>query len=760
MAKTSKILQSFNKGELTPLVDMRIDQQAYQMGCRTMENFYPLIYGGAERRQGTYYVAAAKDGTAKIRMIDFVFSVDQAYILEFGNQYIRIYLNNGRFVGLTAGNNSTWTDATKYYAGDFAEGGTDGDIYRCLITHTSDDDGGNGTGGDPDSDGNSIQWVNCSVDAWATGQAYTTSSYVSYSSVVYKCKAAHTSATGGGDGGGGEPDTNTTQWIRADATNLTSDMYPIYEIPSPYLTADLFELKLEQSADVMYITHPQYEPRKLSRYSTTTFVLEELNYQDGPFQDINTVTTAIITPSATTGTITLTASGTNADGTTFEPFQSGTGMYGSSTAGHSPSGSTGDANAGTSQTNPSITGALFKLLHALEDYELSGTFTAPGITDPLLVYKGVTWDFVTKGTWGGTILIERSYDWDGSTGTWETIFTVVSQQNNNVQVDGTEEIDDAYYRIQAEKLNIGTAGYIFSVRDSSHIGIAEIVSVTSGTVATATVTTALGSTDGTHRWAEGYWSNYRGWPNCVAISSEERLTFAGSPSFPLTVWGSVSGDYTSMRIGILDDDAIIFTLVGSGRQNSIRWIVSKNLLVLGTYGGEHTLGASGENEALTPTNVRAQIHSTYGSEDIQALVVGNAILYVQRGGRRLREMHYDFAEESQVSEDLTVFANHISEGTIDDMAYQRTPDPMLWCVRGDGQMAVLSYERAQDVWSWCRIIIDTNDLEGDFESVAIIPTSGEEDQVWFSAYLYIPSSPYADGDGYVRYIAYFTDRDF
>ena len=106
MAKTNKILQSFNAGELSPLMDMRIDQDKYQMGCRTMENFYPLIYGGAERRPGTYYVARAKTDGAVIRLVDFIYSVDQAYILEFGNQYIRVYANSGRFVGLTDTNNA------------------------------------------------------------------------------------------------------------------------------------------------------------------------------------------------------------------------------------------------------------------------------------------------------------------------------------------------------------------------------------------------------------------------------------------------------------------------------------------------------------------------------------------------------------------------------------------------------------------------------------------------------------------------------
>jgi hypothetical protein len=696
MAKTNKILQSFNAGELSPLMDMRIDQDKYQMGCRTMENFYPLIYGGAERRPGTYFVAQAKSNTAKCRLIDFVYSTSQSYVMEFGNQYIRFYANSGRFVGVLAASTAAWVTGTKYFAGDFAKG-SDGDIYRCLITHTSDNGGGDGTGGDPDSDGNPTQWENSTDNA------------------------------------------------------LTADNYPIYEVPSPYLTADLFQLKIEQSADVMYITHPNYEPRKLSRISATTFVLEELDFRDGPFQDQNTVTTALMAVSATTGNaITLTASGTNADGSNFEPFKSTGGV---DNTGHAPSGATGDAQAGTTQTNKSITGALFKIVHSNESNEINQTFTGISMSSTLFIYKGVKWDWVTNGTWTGTIKLERSYD----NSTWEVLHTVVSENNNNVQLDGTEETDDAYYRINATAFTSGSCNTQLTTRDSSHIGIVEITAVASATSATANVLSTIGSTDTTHRWSESHWSNYRGWPNSVAISSEERLTFAGSTSFPLTVWGSVAGDYTSMKSGSLDDDAIVFTLVGSGRQNEILWIISKNSLILGTYGGEHLLGASDENEAMTPTNVRAKIQSTYGSKNIQSKLVGDAVLFVQRGGRRLREMHYDFAKDTQVADDLTVFSNHITESQVVDMAYQRTPDPMIWAVRDDGQLAVMSYERAQEVFSWCRVFTSTNDEESDIESVAVIPTTGEEDQVWISVERTMTG---VNSGNPVRYIEYFSTRDY
>ena len=93
MPKQSKIIQSFNAGELSPYMADRFDQQKYRFGCRTMENFLPLIYGGAESRPGTEYIAGCKSNSAKSRLVSFEHSVDDTYILEFANQVIRVYRN-------------------------------------------------------------------------------------------------------------------------------------------------------------------------------------------------------------------------------------------------------------------------------------------------------------------------------------------------------------------------------------------------------------------------------------------------------------------------------------------------------------------------------------------------------------------------------------------------------------------------------------------------------------------------------------------
>jgi hypothetical protein len=101
---------------------------------------------------------------------------------------------------------------------------------------------------------------------------------------------------------------------------------------------------------------------------------------------------------------------------------------------------------------------------------------------------------------------------------------------------------------------------------------------------------------------------------------------------------------------------------------------------------------------------------------------------VQRRGRKVRELTYDFGSDGWVAPDLTVLAEHITSGEIVELAFQQQPDAILWCVRGDGELCGMSYEREQKVVAWHR-----HSTDGDFESVATVyGLSGNDDEVWFS----------------------------
>jgi hypothetical protein len=98
MAKITQILTTFTNGELTPLLDGRVDVQAYFNGAATIENFFITPYGGLKRRPGTYFVAEVKDSSKSTRLIPFQFNVTQGYIIEFGDLYMRFYMNKGQIL--------------------------------------------------------------------------------------------------------------------------------------------------------------------------------------------------------------------------------------------------------------------------------------------------------------------------------------------------------------------------------------------------------------------------------------------------------------------------------------------------------------------------------------------------------------------------------------------------------------------------------------------------------------------------------------
>jgi hypothetical protein len=98
MPRAKPIFTSFNGGELSPLLDGRVDQDKYFTGCKTLTNFIPTVQGPARRRGGTRHIGLAKFGAKRAWLADFVFSAGQAYILEFGDLYLRFWANRGRLL--------------------------------------------------------------------------------------------------------------------------------------------------------------------------------------------------------------------------------------------------------------------------------------------------------------------------------------------------------------------------------------------------------------------------------------------------------------------------------------------------------------------------------------------------------------------------------------------------------------------------------------------------------------------------------------
>lgn len=200
-------------------------------------------------------------------------------------------------------------------------------------------------------------------------------------------------------------------------------------------------------------------------------------------------------------------------------------------------------------------------------------------------------------------------------------------------------------------------------------------------------------------------------------------TFTRTPGLATTVWLSEVGDYDNFEEDVKDADS--FSL-GIPTQNIILWMESLEALLCGTAGDEWTIGSNKLQTPISPTNFAVKEQSTYGSANIQAQKINEVVLFVDFVQRKIREMTYDIQTEKYASPDLTSLAEHITETGVVNIAHQRNPDSILWCVLTDGSLISMVYDRQQDVVAW-----SIHPIDGVVQSVCVTPGTNEDD-VWIS----------------------------
>ena len=232
---------------------------------------------------------------------------------------------------------------------------------------------------------------------------------------------------------------------------------------------------------------------------------------------------------------------------------------------------------------------------------------------------------------------------------------------------------------------------------------------------------------------------YRGGRNYVASGANLTITFNDAPGDGQieSVWtasGALNGDFwecfevgdrTEAPAGEepLDDDAIEVTLAGR-QANAIEFVVPRGSLWIGTAGGEWTL--TGSNGPVTPETIQANQEGTCGASSARPEAVGFATLYIQRAGKKIREMSYRFESDAFVSRDLTILSEHITGEGLTAMAFVQEPDSIVYAVRTDGVLVALTYVPDQEVAAWSRVITD-----GVVEhATSIYSDFGKRDELW------------------------------
>ena len=218
----------------------------------------------------------------------------------------------------------------------------------------------------------------------------------------------------------------------------------------------------------------------------------------------------------------------------------------------------------------------------------------------------------------------------------------------------------------------------------------------------------------------------------VVTFFEQRLVYGATNNNPQTLWFSKNGDYNNFTAGTGADDALIYT-IASNQVNAIRYLSATRVLTIGTTGGEYVLTATSDGP-ITPTTTLIRKYSNYGAAAIEPVQVADVTLFVQRGGRKVREFRYvgDINVAAYQAPDITIVAEHITAGGLSAFAYQQEPDGVIWAIRADGSLIGVTYRREEEVVAWHKHVIG-GEFDGGqaiVESIATLPSDTGEDELY------------------------------
>lgn len=607
MARGDTIQTNLTAGELSPRIALgRADVAKYQNGSRRQENVALTVQGGARRRPGTRFVAEVK-GSGPARLVDFVFSRDQAYVIEMGAGYLRFVRD------------------------------------RAQILQS------------------------------------------------------------------GAP----------------------YEIPSPYSAGQRREVRYAQKSDTGFFAHQAVYPQRLQRFSDTQWLISAVPFSTEPASEQGTTPAVGLTlGSSGLGSTTATASAA-----AFSIIDVGREIE--SAAGR------GAITAFTSPTVVAVTvvtpfpatalaAGAWKISGSPQAFLRASTKEPVGATAKLTMALpvGATLNLgqketgVTTATTGGAAFAPGDVGRLIYADTGVAAITAYTSATEVAVKVNVAFLDDSYaangWGMTISAFQASDVGKTVALNG----GVYKIISQT-GDAARSTIlipaTAVIAAPPNAWVLASPSWNAGNGYPRAVALNGQ-RLLYAATPAQPQYLWGSFVADVLDFAKGTEDDQGFAFELDGA-RNSPIQHLVpSRRLLALTDLDEMSVAGGGVEKTVITPTNVQKTDESSAGATYVRPLKAGNEILFVQAAGKKVHAIGYRYEIDGFNSPDRTIFAEHITGPGIVEMAYQKTPDPMLFCVRNDGVLAVCAYDMDQEVVGWGRWI-----TQGNFESVTNVPTSTAED---------------------------------
>ena len=220
----------------------------------------------------------------------------------------------------------------------------------------------------------------------------------------------------------------------------------------------------------------------------------------------------------------------------------------------------------------------------------------------------------------------------------------------------------------------------------------------------------------THNWDEQSFSAVRGYPAAIEFH-ENRLCFGGTIAEPDTIWMSASGDFFNFDVGEAEDNDSINLVAATGDVNEIRYLVSNRDLQVFTASAELYVPTF-LNQAITPANAQIRKQTPFGCEFVEPKSIDGATLFLQTGGRVVREYLYTDTEDAYTATAVSMISSHLindfQDMAVVNGAFQKAESYAVF-ISSNGDAAVFGSNRAERRAGWMRFT-----TQGDFHSVVAV----------------------------------------
>lgn len=525
-----------------------------------------------------------------------------------------------------------------------------------------------------------------------------------------------------------------------DSTNYDTYLqsgasYKVYEVTNtytPHSVGEVFSVDYVQSVDLMVMLHAGYSIKALRYFSDTNWTFSDYVCNNGPFQDVNTTDNTIIADGSSlisrpSGVFTSSNVGqyiklqTDDFGIPWEVTvavtlnslrRAGDNFYVALNAGTTgslrPAHTVGDASDGAVTWRYLHNGiGIAKITAFISPKQVSYTAITPIPEGNKRLNNGFTTSSFTivSGGSGGTngnfpIGIVGGNYVTQAVGNFDVVGGILTTVT--ITVTGSFYLDYPTFDFSA---SAGLTGYSVSALMLNLGGVNN-------------------PTTASKRWAFGAFGGDQGYPKAVNFY-QERLVFGGTTAQPETVFTSVVGGYDDFSTSspLKDDDALVFTIAGR-KLNKIKFIEGVQDLLGFTSAGENLI-VGGQNQVLTPSTLSVRPQSNYGCAQVKPVLVNGNVIFVHQNGSTLFDMGFSANAETKsgiFADDITLLANHLFLGkTITKLAYQQTPDSVVWAVRNDGVLLSCTYLKEQQVIAWAQHTTD-----GLFKDICVIQENARD----------------------------------